>query len=111
MSLINAYSIFDRKTVAYFPPFYAPTDAGAIRSLSDLVSDQGTTVGRHPNDYVLYRVGVFDDAKGALVPEAPIAHVIDAIALVKAMQHEIPFPDLATSKGNADAGFEDRRQG
>lgn len=108
---INAYSIFDRKTLAYFPPFYAPTHGGAVRSLADLVGDTNTTVGRHPNDYVLFCIGCFDDAKGALEPISPIEHVIDAIALVKAMQHEIPFPDRATLKGDQDAGFEDRRQG
>lgn len=101
--IINAYSIYDRKTLAYFPPFYAPTHGGAVRSLADLVQDMNTSVGRHPNDYVLYCVGIFDDSKGALLAQSPIEHVIDASALVRAMQQEIPFPDVGTVKSNEEA--------
>lgn len=108
---LNAYAIYDRKTLAYFPPFYAVTDGAAVRSLADLVGDPNTNVGRHPNDYVLYNVGIFDDSKGALIAHSPIIHVIDAASLVRQLQHEIPFDDKHVAKGNADAGFEDRRQG
>lgn len=101
--IIRAYAIFDRKSLAYFPPFYAPTDGAAVRSLGDLVSDVNNNVGRHPNDFVLFYVGDYDDSKGALLPVSPVVHVIDAINLVQAMQSEIPFPDGLTSPRNQDA--------
>lgn len=81
--LLNAYSIYDRKALQYHPPFYASTDGAAARSLSDLVQDQNTTVGRHPTDYVLYAVGTYDDQKGLLAPLSPLRHVVDAAAFVK----------------------------
>jgi len=108
---LNAYCIYDRKTLAYFPPFYAPTHGGAVRSLTDLVADNNTTVGRHPNDYVLFCIGQFDDQNGALEPKSPLEHVIDASALVAALQQEIPFPAAATSSKVRDELVFDAKRG
>lgn len=80
---LNAYSIFDRKALQYNAPFYQSTDGAAVRSLSDLVNDQNTTVGRHPSDFVLYCVGSYDDQSAIFVGEQPVRHIMDAIALVK----------------------------
>ena len=88
--ILRAYSIFDRKALVYHAPFFAPTDGAAVRSMSDAVQDTNTTFNRHPNDYVLFYVGDYDDTKGALAPISPLVHVIDAIALVQ-HQHQMPF--------------------
>lgn len=95
----RAYSIYDRKAFAYHLPFYAVTDAVAVRTLSDVVADPQAIFSRHPNDYVLYFVGEFNDGNGAFVPASPLVHVIDASTLVKAMQSEIPFPENVTAPG------------
>lgn len=100
--IINVYSIFDRKALVYHLPYFAQTHAVAVRTLSDVVADPNTTFGRHPNDYVLYCIGRYDDAKGAMLPLSPMDHVIDAIALVKAIQSEIPFPEAATTTRPSD---------
>lgn len=81
--LTNAYSLFDTKSLVYYTPWFAPTQGAAVRILSDLVNDPQTSVGRHPSDYVLYRIGTYDDAKGAFAPISPLEHVMDAIALVQ----------------------------
>lgn len=80
--ILRAYSIYDRKALQYHPPFYASTDASAVRSLADLANDNQTTVGRHPADYVLYHIGEYDDQTGRLTPVSPLNHVMDAQALV-----------------------------
>lgn len=80
--ILRCYSIYDRKAVQYHPPFFASTDGAAVRSLSDLVNDTNTQVGRHPNDYVLFFIGDYDDQKGAMRPVSPLVHVMDAQALV-----------------------------
>lgn len=79
----KAYSIFDSKALTYSPPFFQTTDGSAIRMLSDLANDQGTQIGRHPKDFVLFCVGSYDDQKGAMSPVSPLLHVMDAVALVK----------------------------
>lgn len=88
--ILNAYAIFDRKALQYHPPFFASTDGAAVRSLGDLVGDLNTTVGRHPNDYVLFLVGRYDDQNGSFLPISPLVHVVDAISLAPA-KHELPF--------------------
>lgn len=82
--LTYAYSIYDRKALVYNQPYFAITDGAAIRMLGDVVNDKNSTLNRHPADYVLYLVGVYDDAKGALLPIDPLKHVIDAIAVIPA---------------------------
>lgn len=89
--MLNAYSVFDLKTLAYHPPFYAATDAAAIRIVSDVVVDPNTQLGRHPADFVLYAVGIFDDQKGALLAHSPLVHVADCAALVPPAAAVLPF--------------------
>lgn len=86
--ILQAYSVYDRKTLQYYPPYFAATDGAAARSFSDLANDPNTNVGRHPADYVLYRVGSYNDSKGQLVAEAPLSHVADASQFI------MPKPDL-----------------
>jgi len=88
---LNAYTLFDNKALQYHPPFFSSTDGAAIRSISDLVADPNTTVGRHPTDYVLYCCGTYDDSRGFFEAESPLRHVVDAIALVKIQAPTIPY--------------------
>lgn len=80
--IYRVYSIFDRKALIYHPPFFQPTDGAATRLVRDLANDVQTQIGRHPGDYVLYRVGTYDDSNGGLYPIDPRDHVVDVIALV-----------------------------
>lgn len=81
--ILKAYSLFDNKALQYHPPFYASTDAAAIRAVRDLVDDPNTSVGRHPKDYTLYNVGQYDDSNGLFMAQQPLMHVVDAVALVR----------------------------
>lgn len=89
---LNAYCIYDRKALRYHVPFFSAQDGEAVRSFTDLVQDPSTTVGRHPDDYVLYRVGSFDDSNGSLHTANVLQHVIDASACVR--HHPVPTADL-----------------
>ncbi|AXH74608.1 MAG: nonstructural protein [Microviridae sp.] len=100
--VLNCYSIFDNKALCYGAPFYAPTDGSAIRSFHDLANDANSMVGRHPGDFSLYFVGVFDDNKGALVPTAPLRHVVDAVAVLD-VQHNLPGFESLNPSDQAEA--------
>lgn len=80
--ILRAYSIFDNKALQYHPPFFASTDAAAVRSVRDLVDSSDTAVGRHPGDYVLYLVGEWDDQQGRFSALSPLVHIVDAISLL-----------------------------
>lgn len=81
--ILNAYTIFDNKSLQYNPPYFASTDAAAARAFSDLANDLNTNIGRHPSDYILYCCGTFLDSSGKLEPISPLRHVADAISLVQ----------------------------
>lgn len=66
---LNIYSIYDTATGAYMRPFFAPADGMATRSFKDIATDATHEVGKHPEDYSLWRLGIFDDNKGTITPE------------------------------------------
>lgn len=80
---VNAYTLYDVKSLTYSNPFFAPTHGAAIRIVSDAARDMNTSIARHPADYVLYCVGSYDDQSGMLWKLDPREHVIDVIALVQ----------------------------
>jgi len=71
MSVLNLYSIRDDVAMAFIRPFVAQSDGSAARSFLDGCADKTQPIGLHPTDYTLYRIGAFDDEKGALQPENP----------------------------------------
>lgn len=81
--LLSAYSIYDRKALQYHPPFFAVQDGVAVRMVSDLANDAQTNIGTHPADYVLYLIGTYNDANGAMLPAAALVHITDVLPLVR----------------------------
>lgn len=69
--ILNAYSILDTQTGIWSQPWFLVHDAVAYRSVMDIASDANTTLARHPNDYVLYGIGDFDDSIGTMRPSEP----------------------------------------
>jgi len=66
--ILHLYSVMDKAVQAYMTPFFCRSDAEAMRSFADAVSNPEHQFNRHVSDYVLYRVGLFDDAEGMVVP-------------------------------------------
>lgn len=54
-------------------PFFVQASAQAVRSLRDEVNSADSTsdVRRHPDDFELYEVGVFDEDSGVVTPMEP----------------------------------------
>ena len=78
---LKVYSIYDVKTEVYNQPFFMHRDAQATRSVVDLVSDPQSSVSKHPEDYILYRLGEFDDNTGVYDPVTPPCFVMQLSAL------------------------------
>lgn len=68
MALLIAYTLHDVKALSYSPPFFTTNDMVARRMVSDLVNDKNTSVGRHPADYKLYKIGTFDEGNAVMTP-------------------------------------------
>lgn len=69
MSKLIAVCVRDEKADCYSNPFFVPALGIALRMFLDWSKDPETAVGKHPEDYRLYRVGVFDQDSGQLEPE------------------------------------------
>jgi len=63
---LRAFSIFDQKAKAYMSPFFMSEVGQATRSFTDMVNSSEHVLQKHPEDYVLFEVGQFDDASGLL---------------------------------------------
>ena len=59
-------SVKDTAAAAFGRPIFVPTAAVAIRSFRDEVNRKDSTddMARHPDDFELYQIGVFDDSTG-----------------------------------------------
>lgn len=97
---LHGYSIYDRKSLVYHTPFFALTDGAALRSFSDLVNDASTAVGTHPNDYVLFGVGSWDDSAGQLLPATTPRHIADGNSLARS-EPDLPLTGATPLKKKA----------
>lgn len=79
----NAYSVYDLKAETFSQPIFCPTDESAIRLFSDACRDPETPVGRHPEDYCLYRVGVWNADNGTMAGTDVPVPVFQGLELLK----------------------------
>lgn len=68
-----AFALFDIKSGLYSQPFFHAHSGQAVRTVMDVGQDPQTTIGRHPADFALHQVGVFDDQTGMFEPMQPVS--------------------------------------
>nr|UXQ88119.1 MAG: nonstructural protein [Microvirus sp.] len=66
---LNAYTIYDVASGVYMRPFFSQADGQAIRGFKDIATDAEHEIGKHPEDYTLYRIGSFNDTSGKMEGE------------------------------------------
>lgn len=88
---LNAYSIYDTASGAYTRPFFLQSDAQALRTFKDVCNDSEHEIGKHPEDYTLFRIGIFDDNRAELIKETPeaLATALEMVAKARNPQNEI----------------------
>lgn len=64
----NLYSIYDKKSSIYAPPFVEITDGTAIRACMDLLQRSELPFGKYPKDYQLVKIGMWDESDGHASP-------------------------------------------
>jgi len=82
----NIYSVFDSKMASYGQLWCETRDAAAIRKFQDAVNENTPNNAwyKHPEDYSLFSLGVFDDDLGNIQKfDAPI-NLVTASALKEA---------------------------
>lgn len=64
------YAIFDTAAGIYTKPIFARADGEVTREFQSLCTSNDHPYGQHPEDYSLFRLGIFDDQTGKLTDEA-----------------------------------------
>ena len=93
--------MYDMAAVAYTRPFFLQSDGQALRMFTDIATDAEHEVGKHPEDYSLIRIGIYDDQSGQLVDQSneTLATALEVVASSRERA-------LATRQGEAVAGGE-----
>lgn len=79
---VKLYSVFDSKTATFGQPHCMLSDAAAIRTFSDNVNspNENNAWFKHPEDYSLFYIGIFDDESAELERVFPV-NLVTASAL------------------------------
>lgn len=100
--IFKVYSIYDTAAAVYRRPFCASADGEAMRVFYDMSIDAEHEVGKHPEDYSLFRIAKFDDNKGCYLDLSKDC-LITALENVAASRNINPaqLELVAGSKGDA----------
>lgn len=61
-------SVYDTVAKVYGPPLAFLNSGEAVRWFSDMVNDrQENNVSKHPKDFVLYEIGLYEDSTSVIV--------------------------------------------
>lgn len=63
----------DRAADAFMQPWFASSQGGAVRAFKDEINRKGENnhLARHPEDYDLFHLGMFDDRTGLFETGTP----------------------------------------
>lgn len=71
------YAIKDAKS-CFMPCTVDTNDATAVRNFEHAVRQPGSLLASHPNDFALYKVGLYDDVGGYITAIEPPKQLCDA---------------------------------
>jgi hypothetical protein len=63
---MQIFSVYDVKAECYLTPFFQNTVAQGIRAFEDINENPNTVINKHPEDFSLYHIGVFDVSSGKI---------------------------------------------
>ncbi|UDN67730.1 nonstructural protein [robinz microvirus RP_104] len=80
---INVYTIYDHKAFTYSNPFYSVTDGAACRTLLEVCREGNNNLSKYPEDFRLFKTGVFDTDSGLILALSVPAFVTDVVTLMR----------------------------
>lgn len=79
---LKVFAVRDMKALAFLQPFFSNSTGSALRAFGDAVADKTCPFAKHPEDYVLYEIGSYDDNSAELVSTNPIKMMACAMDFV-----------------------------
>lgn len=86
---LQCFSVHDKASGAFLPPFYGRARGEAIRAFTSACGDGQHQFSKSLGDYVLYYCGEFDDGAGIFIPVEP-QRIISGLEL-GSPDSQIPF--------------------
>lgn len=74
------FAVRDNKAGYFLPPFLMTTEGEALRAFEEAIANSQLPLGQHPEDYVLYSIGDFDEISGT-VNSSPVSIIAGLQAL------------------------------
>lgn len=68
--LLNIYSIYDEAAGAYATPFFMHNHGLATRAFADQVNNKESMIYNHPEQFILFHLGEYDDRTGEINTES-----------------------------------------
>ncbi len=66
---VQCYAIFDMASGIYEKPFFSTADAVVKREFQDIAVSADHPIGKHPEHYSLWRLGMLDNNTGKITDE------------------------------------------
>lgn len=70
------FAIFDIKTESFLTPFILSTTNEAIRMFTDVIIDKTNIMAQHPEDYILYELGTYDNENAEVISNSDTKKVV-----------------------------------
>ncbi len=72
--ILKIFTVYDTKVEAYLQPFYMQSKGAALRAFEDSTNKIEHHFNKHPEDYVLFEIGEFNDQTAMIMThEAKVA--------------------------------------
>lgn len=94
--ILKLFSVYDRKSKIYQPPFYCHNVGHATRMFTGIFSEPGKVFSAFPYDFEVWESGSYDDQTGMVTPLEKIIYICTAADLL-VTQDGVP-----RSKGEAE---------
>jgi len=66
--MMKMFAVYDSKAGVFARPFFTHNAAVATRGFVEEVNKPDTEFNKHHEDYTLFAIGEYDDAKGLVIP-------------------------------------------
>lgn len=65
--VLQIFSMYDKKSKIYQPPLYGHNAGHAMRTFTDVITQQKLLCSKYPEDFSIWMVGEWDDKLGRLL--------------------------------------------
>ena len=67
----KVFGVRDSKAMAFLQPFFSASTGAAVRAFADTINEGNNQLSKHPEDYLLFELGEFDDNSGEFTRTGP----------------------------------------